>query len=529
MLKKGLQLKFQVRIEGLALATAYALTCWATRQVSVDQFYLTAGVRVAALLLCPPRLWPYLILGEYAYLAHSVYPMIDRYGVAWAVLRSALLMPVAALIVRLHITHVTLTSAGWLVSLAAFTSLSLTAINITMAQLLWPTPPSIPAIERMVRYSLGDFVGIMTVAPLALLWIRRTSGSMWPFPHPVSTMASVASILALGLFAYWIPQEHSSFQTTLQLSMALPAISLTCLHGWRGAAVGVPLLNLIVHFATPVSGLPGSFDAATFKTQQSLAVVSTSLFALGTIASHYRHRFRVSQQDRSEALVLAKASQLASERELRTRVLRMRQIGENIDFSLSQMIDWLNGQGHRQFASAVLKASTVSSQQLREQTSMVYPTALEHVGLYLALQIGGISQEWEATERVGRPHLSGDPCELSTGLQLAAYRTIADAVSLLLEQEKGQVQVRARCGGAGGLQGIVITVGLLDAGHVLSAKTIQAATERLTSRTLTYGGKLQCCGNRVRLLLVEAPKGVAAEPLAAPSTRRKLQRQVSPS
>lgn len=526
---KGLRVDLRIRLDGLLLAAAYAITCYAVRHVSIDQLFLPAGVRVAALLLFPPRLWAYLILGEYAYYAILRFPLIDDYGLAWFALASTYQMPVVALIVHLHRRLVVAGNEAWLLSLAALSSVVLGMTNILLMQLLWPPHLVEGTVAAVLKLSLGHYVAILTVAPLALMLSARAAPVAWSSWKRLPSAGALALLLILGYVSTRIPDADSSFKGGLQLLMTAPVIVLTCIHGWHGAAIGVPLLNLIVHLATPVTGLPGSFDAATFKTQQSLSVVFTALFALGAIAGHYRHRLDVSQQNQIKALSLAKASHLASEQELRARALRMRQIGENIDLSSSQMVDWLNGQGHRQFAGAVLRASTVSSRQFREQTSMVYPTSLEHVGLYLAIQIGGISQEWDATERVARPHFSGDPCELSTGLQLAAYRTIADAVSLLLEREKGQVQVRARCGGAQGLHGIVITVGVLDAGHMLAAKTVQMATERLASRTLTYGGKLQCCGNRVRVLMTEVPKGVAAESRSIDSPRRTSQRRASRS
>ncbi|PZP76106.1 MAG: hypothetical protein DI592_19225, partial [Stenotrophomonas maltophilia] len=80
---EGLQLKLRIRPAGLVLALLYAIACWASRQLSLDQFYLPAGVRVAAVLLFPPRWWPYLLLGEYAYFAQMRVPMIEKYGPAW--------------------------------------------------------------------------------------------------------------------------------------------------------------------------------------------------------------------------------------------------------------------------------------------------------------------------------------------------------------------------------------------------------------------------------------------------------------
>lgn len=97
--KEAVELSFRIRPVGIALAAVYALGCLASRQFSLDQFFLPAGIRAAALLIVPTRLWPYLLLGEYAYFATLRIPMIDTYGLAWVILASTLLMPVAMLVV----------------------------------------------------------------------------------------------------------------------------------------------------------------------------------------------------------------------------------------------------------------------------------------------------------------------------------------------------------------------------------------------------------------------------------------------
>ena len=42
-LKSGFELSFRIRPVGIALAALYAITCWATWRLSVDQFFLPAG------------------------------------------------------------------------------------------------------------------------------------------------------------------------------------------------------------------------------------------------------------------------------------------------------------------------------------------------------------------------------------------------------------------------------------------------------------------------------------------------------
>ena len=55
----------------------------------------------------------------------------------------------------------------------------------------------------------------------------------------------------------------------------------------------------------------------------------------------------------------------------------------------------------------------------------------------------------------------------------------------------------------------MVIVALLDRDRQLSEQTMTLAVERLTARTLTYGGTVQCRRNRIRMLLVEMPGSTA--------------------
>lgn len=150
----------------------------------------------------------------------------------------------------------------------------------------------------------------------------------------------------------------------------------------------------------------------------------------------------------------------------------------------------------RQFAS-------ISSREMRDKSSLIYPTALEHVGLYLALQVGGIGQEWRSSHRVAGHQLSGDPCQLSMPLQLAAYRAITETVSLMLDKERGPMRLRARCGRLGERRGVVIVIGLLDVNARLTPEFRSEFIKRVAAIIATYGGRIEYQGNRVRMSLVD--------------------------
>lgn len=504
--KNGVQLKLRMRIypDGLLIAVLYALACWAARELSVTQFYLVAGIRVAALLLCPPRLWPYLFLGEYAYLAQLRYPLIDTYGVAWVIIGSVIVMPAVALTVRLHERMRRRASGAWLLSMAAVAAIAAALLNIAAAELFWAVPTGIPMSTRAMHQSLGNFIGILTVAPPALLWLQRRELMSKPL-LPIPTIALFSLILVLGLSATRIPPEYAGLEMSVQLLMTLPAIALTCLHGWRGAALSVPLLYLIIGLTMPSTGRAWSFDSDTFAVQQIMAVAGAALLALGSTISHHYHRYTAHAFNRAQTASLTKGSHLAGELDLRNRAQEINRIGDGIDAYLSETADWLRRQGHDEIATRLIQTSSLYSRKFREQASMVYPTALEHVGLYLALQVGGISEAWSSTGCIGQPRLTGDPCRLPVPLQLATYRTLTEAVSLLLEHEGRHMRVSARCGRVGNREGILVVVAMLDSRHRLCETTRALAIERLSGRALTYGGTVQCRHNRIRMLFVHGP------------------------
>ncbi len=489
--------------QGLVLAGLYAMACWGLWHLSVDQFFLPAGLRVAALIVVPPRLWPYLLLGEYAYFAQLRAPMVGTYGLAWAVTGSAVLMPAVMGVVHLHRHMITARNELWLPSVAALASAVTCVLKLLSTHLLWPTPPDAPVLHQATLYLIGDFTAILTLAPLALLWIRRGATVRWPQRLAPRTAAAACLLAGMGVAAGLLPAEAIPLRASLLLLMALPAIALTVLHGWRGAAVAVPFWSGVTAFTMPTTGLPGSFDGTTYNWQQHLALYGTALLALGASLSHYRRKYRA--HARSEQLVLAQARAAlhASEATLRHRAQQMRRVGDGIDLSHTQMVQWLQAHGYSRLAESLLHTADVCSRQFRAQTSMVYPAALEQIGLYLALQTGGIGQEWERTCRVLPPRFSGDPCRLSVDLQLAAYRTLTDAVSLLLEHEPGQLRVRVRCGKQRQIQGLVMSLRLLDPAQAITAATTVLAIERLSARIRAYGGRIECRGNHIRVVLQE--------------------------
>ncbi len=502
--KDGIQVDVRFRPEGFAVATLYAAACLVTRQLSLDQFYLPAGVRIAALLLVPVRLWPYLLLGEYAYFAQIRMPMATTHGLAWVILGSIGLMPLAMLIVRFHRRHVPTAGGLWLLSLSFSAGIAVSLLNMGLARLLWPGPDPEMMLERVGRTLLGQTTGILTLAPLALLWLRRHSEPGWSTRFVAFTATSITLIMVLGLAMKLTPATANTTREQLVLMASLPAIALAFLHGWRGAAIAVPLLNLIVLASTPSTGLPASFDLGAFSTQQSLCVISVALLALGSGISHYQRKYQEHEDSGRNTVKLARASYLAGEQALRSRALELKSIGDGMDMSVQGVVDWLKTHGHHDIAADLVQTSATHSWQFRQQASMIYPTAIEQIGLYLSLQASGVRDGWNSTGRMNRPQFSGDPCQLSVGLQLSAYRLLIDAVPVMLSHEPGQIHIQARCGRLGQRHGIMLNIALLDRDRPLTSATEAALIDRLGGRLIAYDGMLLCRHHRITIILSES-------------------------
>lgn len=519
--KDGLQVKIRVSPEGLVLALLYAFACWGARKLSLDQFFLPAGVRVAALLLCPPRLWPFLLMGEYAYFAHLRIPLISKYNLTWVILASVFLMPAVMLIVRLHRRLLARTTIVGVISIAACAATVISLLNLGISYLLWAPLHEETFLTNVLRYALGDFTGILILAPLALLWIRRAE-EKWTTRSVAATVAALGAMLVIGLQATPVPASITApGSLQLLLILPIPAIALTCLLGWRGAAIGVAAVNMILGLSTP-SDHPASFDQATFATQQAMAIASIALLLLGARITHFQNQHRLREEDGRAALQLARNSHLASEMDLRERAAHLRQLGDGMDLSLNEMVNWLHAQGHHAVADSLRHTSEVHSRLFRAQASMIYPAALERLGLYVALQAGGVREAWNATHRIGQPRLTGDPCALGVGLQLAAYRLVVDAVSLLLKCEPGQISVSIRCGNSIRKRGAFICVALLDRRESLGNRAKELANEQLLGRVLAHAGHMDLSGNRLRMVLTEAreaPRQAGAAEAVRESTR----------
>ena len=493
----------RLRPAGVLLAVAYAFAVPLARALSEDQWALSAGLRVAALLLFPYRYWPYLFVGEWAAMFGRDWSSVDTRGLAW-VLVPMVNMPLVAWIIYSHRRYRAAGGYGWFLSVAALAAVAVTLLNIGVDTFLRAPidfSRSIPWV-RALRWALGDYLGILLLGLLALLWQQRADLG---FSRRLGWDAGLA-LAVMGLLAVAVLGAQDADlidRNGLRLLMLLPAVALTCLHGWRGAAIGVVAVNLAIYLSMDRAMLQNAHDMEAFMVQQAFALIATTLLGAGATISYYYQQYARHRSHEQQLADLAKASVLAGEAKRRQHAQRVHALSAALERPDEELLAWLQARGYSGLSQDLQASSAAQARQVREQLSLLYPADIERAGLYVALASGAIAGVWEQSDRLAHPELRGDPGGLSHTLQHVAYDCITDAVDLLLEQEPGTLQVRSRCGQFGAVQGILIQVGVLDPQRRLGADTVARARGLLAGRALAYGGSLRCRRNTISLLLSE--------------------------
>jgi glucose-6-phosphate-specific signal transduction histidine kinase len=465
------------------LSTAYCACFLLAWRSSMDQWYLPAGLRVAALLFLPYRLWPCLLVGDAAALLAIRVPMLERgANPLWVWASPFLLMPCVALTVhaaRRHLPRL-LQQEYLLLPLALALALWSTLCNLAL-NALFKGYTALAPLEALTRYWLGDYLGMLMFILPALLWLRRKEpGIARPELHR-NVLLSAAAVLALFLVA-GATHDHLA-QQMLMAMMVVPSIVLTLLHGWRGAAVGIVLANVAIGIMLPDTMTLAAYHAEAFQAQVALAGAATVLFVVGSRLSIAFERARRFRHDHQQALQFAQASYLQAERTLRRRVVEYSDLAVHMNRLRKDIVAHLRARGQHAAAMEMTRSGMIQTRLLDEYVTALYPLGIETHGLYAMLRSVAMGNLCE-TEFQCR--LRGDPMRLSLGLQLAAYRCVRDVVEALPPARRHLV--RARVWHAGGRQGIAVCV-LADASPLERQRPpARDADGELAMRLKVHGG-----------------------------------------
>lgn len=490
-------------------------------RISLDQWYLPAGLRAACLLLLPIRYWPLVFIGEACALLYMRIPKIEQYSIQWALLSPFLYISAYSL-VPYHIKkkvgslsdltrkfpQIALVLATWGCILAMVINYALMGPRQTVTTL------------NFLSFTVGNYHGILMVLLPYLLWKHRKRWQSKASEAAQSVTIALLLIAILYMAAMLGSAENSAIQLMPLIFMILPVFYLTVLHGWHGAAVGIIFVNVAIAFALPRTNISGEFDGIILTAQVALAAVSGGLLVVGSYIS--------SLFDKSAATLL---SELQAIQELRSREedganhskrliravirstdLRLREnalmIGaarHNLDSYRYDVAQSLKDDGQYERAMEALATGMQAAKTIDLQRDTLYPLEIESHGLYAALMGPAFHDAWRQHARVYQ-NFSGDQHHLSLTLRLAAYRAIFRAMESMQDYAPNEYDIRARVWRRGGRSGATVLV-ICSATREPEALSQDArdAFDELRARVFAFDGALKrrhpC---RIRFMMTEA-------------------------
>ncbi len=496
---------------GIALSLGYCaafLILWGT---SLDQWYLPAGLRAAALLFLPYRLWPYLMLGDAAALLVLRVPMLDTpsNSALWAYLSPFLLLPIFSLLPLAFRRRFPEPQAvqNWLPLITLGLALWGVVANKALNALLGGPVGDIQ-LENMLKFWIGNYLGTLVFVLPALLWVRRKGARF--IRNDLLRDAGVSALLVAALFGLAMNAPSALLCQFLLVLMIMPAVWLTLSHGWRGAAVGVAMADIAVAMSLPRTNFAGAYDAQTFNVQLLVTVGSTTLFALGAkISSAFdqARRFGFAEQ---QALQVAQASYMSAERTLRNRVVEYTDIHTHLNKLRRDIASSLKERGHYAAAMEMNRTGVIQAQLMDDYVAALYPLDIETHGLYGALSSVAFAN---ACDTEVETRLRGESRQLSIGLQLAAYRCVLNAMEMLPRGSRHLIT--ARVWKSSGRRGLVVAIAadprLLLLGRDDASKRVDEIEWELASRLKAHDGT---CRRRHELKI----SFLVSEPLQRPVT-----------
>ena len=480
--------KWERPIRGGVLGVFFCLAYLAGWFNSLDQWYLPAGIRVAAFLLLPYRYWPYLLAGDCAGMLFLRVPRIPTDSATWAY-GSSFLIPLTTPLAIISIRRKLKTAqdqAKWIPLVAAFLAIFGSLCNAAINDLLGG-PPSGTTLEFFYVRCVGQFLAILSVTLPAILWIDRKSLSPRPAHFLRDILFSIVAISAIFFSIVWPAKISEHLRIGLTLLMLIPVIFLTFRHGWQGAAIGISASCFAVAKTLFMLNYEGAYDAPVFIVQHALVIASCGLLALGHAISSQYATARSLGISEKEALQAARTGFLASERMLREKALSLEQMQRFIDEERKRVVDHLKAIGDLQGALLLNSEAVAYNSRFGTHITDIYPLRLEQHGLNAVLN----SQEF-VDARGGNAHLlpllGSNPRQLSLELQQSAYRCACNAIDVLSESQPQATVIKTRIRKSKSYRGILIVVTVRNPGEKASTSKSANAAIELNARVKAHGG-----------------------------------------
>jgi glucose-6-phosphate-specific signal transduction histidine kinase len=439
-----------------AVVVGYALAYCALREISFSYWVLLAGFRLATLLFIPQRYWAALIAGELIPLGYLAISCADSYGWVWAVVTVAL-SPIALAMPVVHWCKQTLrmlpvrggVRMGALLVCSVLVASAWTLDNWAgLAVTRLPVGYHFEAGPVLARWFIGNFLGVLTVVPVALLirdaWRSTSTGNRWLrlLDSRLAMEATFLLVPALGLLL-WIAAHAGaeSSHEAARMAMFLPVVFLALRHGWQGAALGGTLASV-----AEVLSMAGPKDAGALQAETFIAFAITTMLLMGSRISVLNERDTAERIQVQEALVLARRNIHIGEARLRVAAEFLEQIRDMVHLGYERMLAQLKhlpaveSRGYARQAAAV-------QENLFRLSDGLYPAGWRDKDLMVALTQGALARALDEAGVSYWCESQGDFSSASSELHLAIYRLIGECLTLACQDmPPTHIRVRLRAG-----------------------------------------------------------------------------------
>ncbi len=491
-------------VKGLLLCIGYCISYLVLRYFSFDQWFLPTGLRALCLFFLPFRYWPLVFIGDAAAVMYGRILLENDKNQIWVYLGPFILIScvsIAPYLLRKNLPNAQAITRRLPIAAASFAAWSgfcTVALNAILGG-----PSENATISFFINKFFGNYLGTLMVILPVLLWISKNQhdGSLKKtFRDTALAAASIAAMFSY--LEYWHTEDDVIRKSALML-MICPALFMTYFHGWRGAAIGVLLVNFGIAQTMTYTGVAGAHDETVFLAQIGLSIAASAFLVLGTrITSHYENAIDAGVAE-EEARKISRLTLLSNASESRNQVLYMAQLHVLVDDEMRELVPWLKAQGKFTEALAVNNRATRHRELFNTHALGLYPVGIEAKGLFAVVQSQAFEDRWSEGAPLVFRFDDGDPKILSDELQFAAYHGFCNAIILMCDWKPEKFRIRMRVWRTLTHRGIYFTVSAFNPGEAEASQAGAAASLLLNARVSAHGGIVRRHAHRVSVLLSE--------------------------
>lgn len=482
-----------------------------------------AGWRFLFLLFTPKRLWPFLLVGEWAMSLPGglqmftganglmTFPTLARMGALmlgpWLLLRAAPPLLEDRIFKMQRLLGAMAASA---IGNAIFNAWRPFAETKTLTTL-----------QIFMQLVLGDMNGMLLMVPLGLMLLvqrpKRDAVQRWKFDIPCILLPF---LVLYSIVIFYSPEDVYFFATAL---CAMPLLYFALRTGWRGVAVSIPVSSIAVAITSIVSGN----TALATQVQLFLLIAGVASLLLGATMDELNARNRVLQDANTRLDKVSEDLRNAARRNLGMSEDLHRWITAELHDELGQNLTALQTRlklaerktgAVDQFAPA-WAIITSMRQSVSGLMASLRPAGLDEFGLVSTLQGGAIRELVETAGlafhvRVSDP--SGLLDRLDNNVQTTIYRIVQEAATNTLRHADARnIHIQLRAHRSRGRNRVSLSVSDDGRGIDQTSERLRQGgmgLQGIRDRVLVLGGRMQMDSDAdgTRLLVAFAFRDTAA-------------------